>query len=194
MAANNSIKRRKPPVTFPAPESRAPGLMALLSNESKTWKEFEHQCAVDDFERLLKLCEHYGVSGRGPFAFHDLALAMAREFFPERKPQGRPSKWNIHTMGVLWVEIQRLVVVGRGRSVDSVRGACETLAQQDVWIDFLNQANVPPFPTSRANALRQVYLKFKHEPTQKLYWKAYRLNKKGWTAELAELLGVASAS
>lgn len=182
-----TMKKKRPSVSFPTPGTRSPGLIALLTNDTKAWREFEAREAMDDLERLFILRDHYGVAPGGPFVFHELALALARELYPERPPRGRPTKWDRHAQSVLWVEIKRLL----DQQDYSVRSACDELASRDLWKAFLASDEGADACERRAAALRQVYKKSKeNDRWNRLYWNAFLYNEEKWEAELPGNLGL----
>ena len=83
-----SQKREKVPgVSFPNAASRRVGILATKADvERVTW-----QWVDEDHARLLLLCQHHSIPD-GPHMFYQLALALARELYPEPKRSGRKTK------------------------------------------------------------------------------------------------------
>lgn len=132
-------------------------LVAELAKSGDTEK-----IAREQFDRsffgLVMLAQHYEIPIR-PNVFSDLALALARELFPEPKKTGRRQKWHNLNMGVLVVEIERLV--DRDDPAHGINWASKQLAKREVWRAFLDRKDTPETIPDPGEALRKAYFKFK---------------------------------
>ncbi|KHF24519.1 hypothetical protein JV46_25520 [Solemya velum gill symbiont] len=90
-------------ITFKRDEDRKLGL--LLSEEES--KKIINEWIKEDEDKLKALCGYYGIETNIGM-YRSLALALAREFLPEKKKPKPPVKWNSMTGGALVVEVERL--------------------------------------------------------------------------------------
>ncbi|TCT09475.1 hypothetical protein [Paralcaligenes ureilyticus] len=145
---------------FQSEEKRKPlSLAAALRNDGSLGDLLE-EYAEEDQVKLLLLCQHYGIKA-GTAMFYELSLALAREIYPEPKKRGRKSKWTYLNKGALVVEVERLVKPDD--SLHGVEWACGVLAKRDPWASFLEAKESDGFATDPAEALRQVYFKFRRD-------------------------------
>lgn len=141
-------------ITFQGEESRRFSLLmddAAIKQQASRW-------AQEDHSRLLLLCQHYGIQ-TSPFLFYELALALARELYPEPKKRGRKSKWTALNKGALVVEVERL-----HKPEDPAHGvewACQQIAKREPWKSFLEGKESTVTSPDPAEALRQVYYDFR---------------------------------
>ena len=135
-------------VRFPASESRK---VSLLANEADTHRLI-HQWVDEDHAKLLMLCNHYGIEA-GPTMFYQLALALARELYPEPKKPGAKSKWTWLNQGALVVEVERLTKPGD--PTHGVTWAAKSLSDREPWKTFL-KGNAEP-----KEVLRTTYTRFR---------------------------------
>jgi hypothetical protein len=139
----------------------------LLTGEAEM-RELAAGWTIEDFQRLLLLCEHYGIPIDARM-FPKLALHLARDFVPgfqEERPRGRKSKWKELNMGALVVEIERLVQPGD--DVHGVSWAAVVLAKKEPWKSFLADAKDP------AELIRHVYYGFKDKQFADISRKLFR--------------------
>jgi hypothetical protein len=171
---------------FPAGESRRLGLLMDKAATQRTVAAWEKE----DTEKLLLLCRNYGIQ-RGPSMFYELALALARELYPEPKKPGRRSKWTVLNQGALVVEIERLV-----KPRDTAHGvswAAGQLANQEPWKSFLETKESDTTSPDPKEALRRVYYAFKEDKWAKVMRKAFKWHDHqgtiaDWEKEVADFL------
>jgi len=155
-------------VAFQAEESRRFGVLideAGRREQARKWVEADHAM-------LLLLCQQYGIKEH-PTMFYELALALARERYPEPKKRGRKSKWTLLNQGMLVVEVERLV-----KPNDPSRGvdwACQQLAKREPWKSFLEKKS-GTISAEPAEALRQVYYNSRDEGWTELSRDAFKFN------------------
>jgi hypothetical protein len=149
-------------ITFQDPESRSIG---LLATEEQTEKE-TLQWAIDDYEKLVLLCQRYGIKA-SPNMFFELSLALARELYPEPKKRGRKSKWNYFSKAVLVVEVERLIKPND--PAHGVEWACKQLAKREPWKSFLEAKESGTLGPNPAEALRKIYFDFRGEIWVEIY-------------------------
>jgi hypothetical protein len=143
--------KKVPGLYFASEDSRRLGLLM----DAAAREEFLRKCTDEDDLKLKQLCAAYRIED-GPFMFYFLALALARERYPEPKSRGRRSKWTAMNGGALVVEIERLIVPGD--SQHSVSWACGVLAKREPWKSFLEAKDgTDTFGADPAEALRQAY-------------------------------------
>lgn len=112
----------------------------------------------EDNAKLLLLCQHYGIQA-SPIMFYELALALARELYPELKKRGRKSKWTALNKGALVVEVERLV--RPNNQAHGVEWACNQLAKREPWASFLETKEGDTIDPDPAEALRKIYFNFR---------------------------------
>jgi len=155
-------------VTFQSQDERRIG---LLKDEAAINKQLE-DWAAEDHAKLLKLCCHYGIES-GPYQFMELALALARELYPEPKKRGRKSKWTALNKGALVVEVERLI-----RPNDPAHGvewACSQLAKREPWASFIEEKESGTISPDPAEALRQIYFDFRGDKWAEISRKAFKM-------------------
>lgn len=141
-------------IAFQRVESRRAGILmdeAAIQQQVREW-------VSEDYAKLVMLCQKYGIA-EGPNMFYQLALALARELYPEPKKRGRKSKWTVLNKGVLVVEVERLM-----RPNDPAHGvewACEQLGKREPWASFLEAKENGTFGPDPAESLRQIYFDFR---------------------------------
>lgn len=145
--------------------------IGLLMDEAAIHK----QCADwanEDHAKLMMLCQHYGIQA-SPIMFYELALALAREIYPEPKKRGRKSKWTALNKGALVVEVERLV-----RPDDPAHGvewACKQLSKRKPWASFLEAKEGGTLGPDPAEALRQIYFDFRGDKWAKVARDAFKM-------------------
>lgn len=155
-------------IVFQDPASRRTGLLADTAHIKQKVEEW----ADEDHARLLMLCNNYGIHD-SPMMFYKLALALAREIYPEPKKRGRKSKWTVLNKGVLVVEVERLV-----RPNDLAHGvewACTQIAKREPWASFLEAKEGGTFGPDPAEALRQIYFEFRGDKWADVSRDAFRM-------------------
>lgn len=161
------MKKKAPGVSFPPKEARPFGL--LMSDDD--CREQSVKWAEEDHSKLLLLCRQYGIQ-EGPYMFYELALALARELYPDPKKRGRKSKWTILNRGALVVEIERLT-----KNDDPGHGiawAAKQLAKREPWKSFLEIKEANTTNPDSAEALRKAYYDFKNDKRAGITRKAFK--------------------
>jgi hypothetical protein len=149
----------KPP-TFKKLEDRKLGIfLDDEQTEAQIAKWFD-----EDFEKLDKLCDIYEVTD-GPDKYKYLALALARELFPEPKKKGREKKWGEFAYGCLFVEVNRIIKSERKKR--DVESACLILAEQVVWNDFMQDGVTKYTDGQVAESLRKRYYEIRRNVEKK---------------------------
>src|SRR4030095_3316487 len=143
-------------LTFPSGASRRIGLLATDADRERLCKQWSDE----DYSKLLLLCQHYRIP-EDPNMFRALALALARELYPEPKKRGRKAKWTTLNQGALVVEIERLV--GPDGPAHGVHWAAQQLANREPWKSFLEKKESDATNPDPAEALRQMYYAFKDD-------------------------------
>jgi hypothetical protein len=163
------VKKKILGVTFPSVEARKQQIpfTAIFNREIllKRVREF----AAEDDSKLRLLCQHHGIP-EGPLMYRQLALVLARELYPESK-RGRPSKWTWLAQGMLVVEIERLVKPGD--PAFGVTWACKQLAKREPWKSFLETRESEATGPDPAEAMRQVYARFRNHKWADVTREAY---------------------
>jgi len=124
--------------------------------------------AMEDYEKLLLLCDEMGVPD-GPDRYYFLSLALARKHcigFQERTPKG---KWTLMTRGYLVVEIERLTADKRKHPGHTVAWAADILSLRTEWVEFTAGKG-----TDRGEALRVQYQAAKLQLWSKIMRKAFK--------------------
>jgi hypothetical protein len=148
---------------------------AQIREQMAKWAEEDHQ-------KLLLLCEHYGIATTpiSAFTFYYLTMRLARDFVPgfqDEQPKGRKSKWHPGNMGALVVEVERLV--HPGDDFHGVSWAAGILAKKEPWKSFLADSE------DRAALISRLYYEFKDDRFAKISRDAFRYdeltgNLEGW--------------
>lgn len=146
------MKKDRPDIAFRNDEARRPSLFVALDDDRL--REFIERQAADDHAKLLLLCEHHGIKP-SPSMYYELALALARELYPEPKKRGRRSKWTDLNRGTLVVEVERIAKPDDPSY--GVAWACQQLAKREPWLSFLETAESGCSSPDPAEALRRVY-------------------------------------
>ena len=145
---------------FQSEEKRKPKILAAALLDDGSLHDLVKRDVEEDYDKLLLLCKQYGIE-RGESMFVQLSLALAREIYPEPKKRGRKSKWTYLNKGALVVEVERLV-----RPDDEsygVQWACRQLAKREPWASFLEAKEGSDLGSDPAEALRQIYFKFRND-------------------------------
>lgn len=158
----------KKKIAFQRDESRYIGLLM----DEAAMKEQVAEWVRDDHAKLLMLCQHYGIQA-SPIVFYDLALALARELYPEPRKRGRKSKWTALNKGLLVVEVERLV--NPDDPAHGVEWACQQLAKREPWKSFLERKASNTTTPDPAEALRQIYYDFQSDKWAEVSRHAFRL-------------------
>lgn len=157
----------KKKISFQREDSRRIG---FFMDETAIQKQVA-EWVSEDHAKLLMLCQHHGIQ-EGPIMFYQLALALAREFYPEPKKRGRKSKWTLLNKGALVVEVERLVKPGD--PAHGVEWACQQLAKHEPWASFLEIKESSITSPDPAEALRQIYYGFRDEKWATVSRKAFK--------------------
>ncbi len=115
------------------------------------------QWVDEDHSKLLLLCQQYGIQD-SPSMFYQLALALARELYPEPRKRGRKSKWTALNKAALVVEVEQLV--SPNDQAHGVEWACKQLAKREPWASFIEAKEDGTSHPDPAEALRTVYFGF----------------------------------
>lgn len=156
------MARKIPALGFQSEETRKPRLLAAALRDDGSFVDRIKKYSEEDNDKLLLLCRHYGIQA-SPFMFYELALALAREIYPEPKKRGRKSKWTLRNKGVLVVEVERRV--RQDKPEYGVAWACSQLAKIEPWASFLEKKEGVTLNPDPAEALRQIYFDFRGD-----YW------------------------
>jgi hypothetical protein len=92
--------------------------------------------AVEDHRNLHLLLQHYGIE-EGPDQYYFLAIRLAGETVPcfqEKAREGRPRKWDDYALGVLVVEVDRIIEAGATQEL-----ASREIAKRKPWNQMLEQ-------------------------------------------------------
>jgi len=152
------MAKKIPGLRFQSEETRKPGLLAAALWDDGSLGDRLKKYGEEDSAKLLLLCQQYGIQS-SPIMFYELALALAREIYPEPKKRGRKSKWTALNKGALVVEVERLM-----RPNDPAHGvqwACEQLSKREHWASFLEAKENGTFGPDPAESLRQIYFDFR---------------------------------
>ena len=93
------MAKSKPGFAFPSAESRQLGYFMDPGERQETLEQW----AAEDTAKLFLLCRHYGIPS-SPTQFLELALALARDLYPEPRRRGRKSKWTRAIQAMLVVK------------------------------------------------------------------------------------------
>ena len=156
------MARKIPALGFQSEETRKPRLLAAALRDDGSFVDRIKKYSEEDNDKLLLLCRHYGIQA-SPFMFYELALALAREIYPEPKKRGRKSKWTFLNKGVLVVEVERRM--RQDKPGYGVAWACSKLAKIEPWASFLEKKEGVTLNPDPAEALRQIYFDFRGD-----YW------------------------
>lgn len=157
---------------FQSEETQKPGLLAAALKDDGSLQERLMNFCEEDHAKLLLLSQHHGIK-ESPSMFYQLALALAREIYPEPKKRGRKSKWTALNQGALLVEIERLA--SPGDPAHGVVWACQQIAKREPWKSFLEikeSATTSPDPTE---ALRKVYYDFRTDKWASVMRDAFKM-------------------
>lgn len=155
-------------IAFQREESRRLGLLM----DEATMQQCIAEWAREDHANLVMLSKKYKID-EGPQMFYQLALALARELYPEPKRGGRKSKWTMLNKGALVVEVERLV-----RPDDPSHGvewACNQLAKREPWASFLEKKESGTLGPDPGEALRQIYFDFRADKFARVSRDAFRM-------------------
>ncbi len=158
----------KKKISFQREESRRVGFLMDAEAIQKRVADW----VSEDHAKLLMLCQHYSIQ-EGPIMFYQLALALARKLYPEPKKSGRESKWTIMNKGALVVEVERLV--NANDPSHGVKWACTQLAKREPWASFLEAKDGGTLAPDPAEALRQIYFKFRGHGWANISRDAFRM-------------------
>ncbi|MFA5488810.1 MAG: hypothetical protein WC284_06275 [Candidimonas sp.] len=145
---------------FQSEEKRKPKILAAALLDDGSLHDLVKRDVEEDYDKLLLLCKQYGIE-RGESMFVQLSLALAREIYPEPKKRGRKSKWTDLKKGALVVEVERLV--NADDPAHGVEWACRQLAKREPWASFLEAKEGSGLGSDPAEALRQIYFKFRND-------------------------------
>jgi hypothetical protein len=145
-------------VRFSREETRKSKLLAAALWDNGSLQELIVEHSKEDSSKLLMLCQHYGIQA-STFMFYDLALALAREIYPEPETPGRKSKWTALNKGALVVEVERLVKPGD--RAHGIKWACNQLAKRELWKAFIEIKESDITEPDSAEVLRQIYFAFR---------------------------------
>ncbi len=158
---------------FQSEATQKPSLLAAALRDDGSLQELLMNFCGEDHTKLLLLCQHHGIK-ESPSMFYQLALALAREIYPEPEKRGRKSKWTALNQGALVVEIERLV--SPGDPTHGVVWACQQIAKREPWKSFLEikeSATTSPDPTE---ALRKVYYNFRTDKWASVMRDAFKMH------------------
>lgn len=181
-------KKKIPGVTFPRRETQRLGLLGAVPRNDPRVKKAAIKIAAEDLAKLLVLCQHYGIQ-ESPIRFYQLALALAREVYPEPKKRGRKSKWTVLNQGLLVVEIERL------KSPDDpthgAEWACKVLAKREPWKSFLEAKESTSSSPNPGESLRKIYFSFRDDKWAELMRDAFRFHEYegtigGWDRRISD--------
>ena len=165
------MARKIPALGFQSEETRKPRLLAAALRDDGSFVDRIKKYSEEDNDKLLLLCRHYGIQA-SPFMFYELALALAREIYPEPKKRGRKSKWTLRNKGVLVVEVERRV--RQDKPEYGVAWACSQLAKIEPWASFLEKKEGVTLNPDPAEALRQIYFDFRGDDWAEISRKKFR--------------------
>lgn len=152
--------KKIPDLHFQSEERRKPRILAAALRDDGSLHDLVNKSVEEDYAKLLLLCKQYGIK-QGESMFFQLSLALAREIYPEPKKRGRKTKWTDLNKGALVVEVERLV--NADDPAHGVEWACRVLAGREPWESFLEMKEGSNFGPDAAEALRQVYFKFRRD-------------------------------
>lgn len=164
------MSKKVPCVTFASEKVR----MRRLKSAA-LWGRLDEQLtkdSEDDHSKLLLLCRQYGIE-EDEHTFYHLAMALARELYPEPKKRGRKSKWTMLNKGALVVEVERLV-----RPNDPAHGvewACNLLSKRERWASFLEAKERGTLAPDPGEALRRIYFDFRDDNWANVSRKAFKM-------------------
>jgi hypothetical protein len=158
----------KKKISFQREESRRIG---VFMDETAIRKQVA-EWVSEDHAKLLMLCQHYGIHD-STVMFYQLALALARELYPEPKKRGRKSKWTMMNKGALVVEVERLVMPDD--PAHGVEWACQQIAKCELWKSFIESKDTDHTSPDPAEALRQIYYDFRSDKWAEVSREAFRM-------------------
>jgi hypothetical protein len=156
-------------ITFVDPSTRKLSLLMTDDERDKKTKEWN----LEDFAKLLKLCEEYGIPYSDDLSrmWYSLALALARQYRPAPKKRGAYQKWHILNEGALVVEVERRIKQkGTG---SSVKWACRQLAKEEPWRSFVGSKEGDAPSLDPGEVLRGKYQKFCSDKKMEVFRKVY---------------------
>ena len=169
-----------------------PRVIGLLMSEA----DVQNKCAewaFEDMKNLELLCEHFQIED-GPHRYINLALALAREVVPcfrIKAKEGRTRKWDDYALGILAVELERIVATGT-----TVNAASKILATKKPWSTFVESwdAGNNHFGAAPADALITAYKAAKmrkHTSVARDAFKYHEMNAsiQEWDDEVLRLKG-----
>ena len=145
---------------FQGLDKRKPRLLAAALRDDGSLSERIKEYSEQDSAKLQQLCRYYGIQS-SPSMYYELALALAREIYPEPKKVGRKSKWTTLNQAALVVEVERLM-----RPNDPAYGAewaCKQLAKREPWASFIEEKESRTSSPDPAEALRKKYFNFRND-------------------------------
>lgn len=184
------MARKIPALGFQSEETRKPRLLAAALRDDGSFVDRIKKYSEEDNDKLLLLCRHYGIQA-SPFMFYELALALAREIYPEPKKRGRKSKWTFLNKGVLVVEVERRM--RQDKPGYGVAWACSKLAKIEPWASFLEKKEGVTLNPDPAEALRQIYFDFRGDDWAEISRKKFREYKREgaiakWEEQVSDLV------
>lgn len=164
------MTKKIPGISFPSEETRKPGLLSAALRDDGSLRDHLNKYGEEDHSKLLLLCRRYGIQA-SPVMFYELALALARELYPEPKKRGRKSKWTMLNKGALVVEIERLAKPDD--PAHGVEWACKQVAKREPWKSFLEVKESTGTNPDPAESLRKVYYDFRTDKCAVVMRKAF---------------------
>lgn len=150
-----------------------PTTPGILADDAKV-SEWSAQCSAIKINKLLALSESYGITP-GPNQWFALASRLADEFpgFQPKPAAKRPKRWSNHLLGVLVVELERLIKNGEAENTTS---AARLLAKRSPWRQFLGEAawdGIKSVSPDAGEPLRVKYSKNKNGVWARIYRDAF---------------------
>lgn len=149
-------------IRFTRIKTRSLGL--LLNDDEK--EKIVNSWVEEDRNNLLTLCRHYGIK-EDPLMFYNLSLELAREFLPAQKKRGAKKKWSDRAIGILAVEMERLIDPSDHRG-HGVAWAAKQLSRRPPWNEFISEqeSSESSYPAPD-EVLRKLYFEYKDsEPAE----------------------------
>jgi hypothetical protein len=156
-------------------------LISALEGEEKLHEKCK-QLTQDDMLNMLALCDKYHIK-QSHNMWYELALSMAREFYPEPQKKGRKPKWDNFKAAILVVEIERLSDLKNPSK--GVQWASKQLAKKEPWKSFIEIKDSNLTSPDPAETIRKIYFDFKDDEWSerlRLTFKKYESNQdlEGW--------------
>jgi hypothetical protein len=158
-------------IRFVRPQNRSIGLLSSKEEESQLRKKW----AQEDDEKINLLGESFGLNPDDPEFFKDLALTLARHFYPESRKRGRANKWTELNRGVLVVEVERLKEQSPTKS--PLKTLCYALSEMRPWSDFLERQRCDSTTPDPGAVLTRMYQDSKTLPMTKALRTVYRVHR-----------------